>query len=291
MLGFSDPRSDVEAIAVAWDLLADLGVDGLALELNSLGSGDDRARYRSKLVGWLTERREQLDPDSQERLQRNPLRILDSKIPATQAMLAEAPTLIEELSDESRSRFARVTDGLRLLGIPYTLNPRLVRGLDYYSHTAFEITSTQLGAQATVCGGGRYDGLVELLGGPVTPAIGWALGLERLAILLAKAEAAPIEAAQIYVVSRGDRGELLALQIARQLRQVGYTIDLDLTGAAFGKQFKRADRSGARWALVIGDDEAREGLVLMRDLRAGQAAGAEERLTVQQLLVHLSQAS
>ena len=291
MLGFSDPRSDVEAIAVAWDLLADLGVDGLALELNSLGSGDDRARYRSKLVGWLTERREQLDPDSQERLQRNPLRILDSKIPATQAMLAEAPTLIEELSDESRSRFARVTDGLRLLGIPYTLNPRLVRGLDYYSHTAFEITSTQLGAQATVCGGGRYDGLVELLGGPGTPAIGWALGLERLAILLAKAEAAPIEAAQIYVVSRGDRGELLALQVARQLRQVGYTIDLDLTGAAFGKQFKRADRSGARWALVIGDDEAREGLVLMRDLRAGQAAGAEERLTVQQLLVHLSQAS
>jgi len=291
MLGFSDPRSDVEAIAVAWDLLADLGVDGLALELNSLGSGDDRARYRSKLVGWLTERREQLDPDSQERLQRNPLRILDSKIPATQAMLAEAPTLIEELSDESRSRFARVTDGLRLLGIPYTLNPRLVRGLDYYSHTAFEITSTQLGAQATVCGGGRYDGLVEQLGGPVTPAIGWALGLERLAILLAKAEAAPIEAAQIYVVSRGDRGELLALQVARQLRQVGYTIDLDLTGAAFGKQFKRADRSGARWALVIGDDEAREGLVLMRDLRAGQAAGAEERLTVQQLLVHLSQAS
>ena len=291
MLGFSDPRSDVEAIAVAWDLLADLGVDGLALELNSLGSGDDRARYRSKLVGWLTERREQLDPDSQERLQRNPLRILDSKIPATQAMLAEAPTLIEELSDESRSRFARVTDGLRLLGIPYTLNPRLVRGLDYYSHTAFEITSTQLGAQATVCGGGRYDGLVEQLGGPVTPAIGWALGLERLAILLAKAEAAPIEATQIYVVSRGDRGELLALQVARQLRQVGYTIDLDLTGAAFGKQFKRADRSGARWALVIGDDEAREGLVLMRDLRAGQAAGAEERLTVQQLLVHLSQAS
>ena len=291
MLGFSDPRSDVEAIAVAWDLLADLGVDGLALELNSLGSGDDRARYRSKLVGWLTERREQLDPDSQERLQRNPLRILDSKIPATQAMLAEAPTLIEELSDESRSRFARVTDGLRLLGIPYTLNPRLVRGLDYYSHTAFEITSTQLGAQATVCGGGRYDGLVEQLGGPVTPAIGWAFGLERLAILLAKAEAAPIEATQIYVVSRGDRGELLALQVARQLRQVGYTIDLDLTGAAFGKQFKRADRSGARWALVIGDDEAREGLVLMRDLRAGQAAGAEERLTVQQLLVHLSQAS
>jgi len=117
------------------------------------------------------------------------------------------------------------------------------------------------------------------------------LGLERLAILLAKAEAAPIEATQIYVVSRGDRGELLALQVARQLRQVGYTIDLDLTGAAFGKQFKRADRSGARWALVIGDDEAREGLVLMRDLRAGQAAGAEERLTVQQLLVHLSQAS
>lgn len=289
MLGFSDPRSDVEAIAVAWDLLADLGVQGLALEINSLGSRDDRARYREQLVAWLSDRRDQLDPDSQDRLQRNPLRILDSKNPETQALLTEAPVLADALSVESRARFARVTDGLCLLGIPFQLNPRLVRGLDYYSHTAFEITSTQLGAQATVCGGGRYDGLVEQLGGPATPAIGWALGMERLAILLAQVEAVPAEAPDVYVVSRGDLAEPMALQISRQLRQVGYAVELDLSGAAFGKQFKRADRAGARWAVVIGDEEALQGLVLLRDLRAAEAAEAEQRLSVSQLLVRLAQ--
>ena len=286
MLGFADPRSDVEAIAVAWDLLADLGVQGLALELNSLGSSDDRARYREQLVAWLSERADQLDPDSQDRLQRNPLRILDSKNPDTQALLTDAPTLAEALSPESRDRFARVTHGLTLLGIPFQLNPRLVRGLDYYSHTAFEITSTQLGAQATVCGGGRYDGLVEQLGGPPTAAIGWALGMERLAILLAQAGAAPAAAPEVYVVSRGDQAEPLALQLARQLRQAGHAVDLDLTGAAFGKQFKRADRTGARWAVVIGDSEAEAGVVLLKDLRgaAGEASEPEQRLSPEELL-------
>jgi histidyl-tRNA synthetase len=286
MLGFADPRSDVEAIAVAWDLLADLGVQGLALELNSLGSSDDRARYREQLVAWLSERADQLDPDSQDRLQRNPLRILDSKNPDTQALLTDAPTLAEALSPESRDRFARVTNGLTLLGIPFQLNPRLVRGLDYYSHTAFEITSTQLGAQATVCGGGRYDGLVEQLGGPPTAAIGWALGMERLAILLAQAGAAPAAAPELYVVSRGEQAEPLALQLARQLRQAGHAVDLDLTGAAFGKQFKRADRTGARWAVVIGDSEAEAGVVLLKDLRgaSGEASEPEQRLSREELL-------
>ncbi len=286
MLGFADPRSDVEAIAVAWDLLADLGVQGLALELNSLGSSDDRARYREQLVAWLSERADQLDPDSQDRLQRNPLRILDSKNPDTQALLTDAPTLAEALSPESRDRFARVTHGLTLLGIPFQLNPRLVRGLDYYSHTAFEITSTQLGAQATVCGGGRYDGLVEQLGGPPTAAIGWALGMERLAILLAQAGAAPAAAPEVYVVSRGEQAEPLALQLARQLRQAGHAVDLDLTGAAFGKQFKRADRTGARWAVVIGDSEAEAGVVSLKDLRgaAGEASEPEQRISPEELL-------
>jgi histidyl-tRNA synthetase len=176
-LGFADPRSDVEAIAVAWDLLAALGLQQLSLELNSLGSAEDRAHYRQALVAWLSERRDRLDPDSQDRLERNPLRILDSKHADTQALLADAPTLADALAPESRDRFARVQAGLEALGIPFQLNPRLVRGLDYYSHTAFEITSSQLGAQATVCGGGRYDGLVEQLGGAPTPAIGWALGM------------------------------------------------------------------------------------------------------------------
>ena len=288
LLGYADPRSDVEAMAVAWDLLADLGVQGLALELNSLGSADDRSRYRAELVAWLSERREQLDPDSQDRLDRNPLRILDSKHPTTQALLAEAPTLADALSSESRERFARVQAGLEQLGIPFQLNPRLVRGLDYYSHTAFEITSTQLGAQATVCGGGRYDGLVEQLGGPATAAFGWALGMERLAILLAQAGGFPAGAMpEIYVVSRGEQAEAQALQLACQLRRAGHRVDLDLSASAFGKQFKRADRSGAAWAVVIGDSEAAEGVVILKPLRkpagASGGAAAEERLTVPQL--------
>jgi histidyl-tRNA synthetase len=181
-LGASTPRSDVEVIALAWDFLASLGVGGLELQLNSLGSVDDRKAFRTALVGWLEQRVEQLDEDSRARLSTNPLRILDSKNKATQLLLESAPTLTESLSPESRSRFDAVQQGLTTLGIPFRLNPRLVRGLDYYCHTAFEITSDQLGAQATVCGGGRYDGLIGQLGGVDTPAVGWALGLERLLV-------------------------------------------------------------------------------------------------------------
>ena len=285
MLGFADPRSDVEAIAVAWDLLADVGVQGLALEINSLGSSQDRVRYREQLVAWLSERRDQLDADSQDRLQRNPLRILDSKHPETQRLLADAPTLAAALSDDSRERFARVTSGLELLGIPFTVNPRLVRGLDYYSHTAFEITSTQLGAQATVCGGGRYDGLVEQLGGPATAAVGWALGMERLVILLEQLHRDAEPVPDLYVVSRGERAEPLALQLARQLRLAGRHVELDLSRSAFGKQFKRADRTGARWALVIGDSEAEAGVAILKDLRpaGGAPTDQEERLSLEEL--------
>ena len=280
LLGFADPRSDVEAIAVAWDLLADLGLQGLALEINSLGSTEDRARYRDQLVRWLSARRDQLDPDSQDRLERNPLRILDSKHPETQALLEGAPTLADALSDDSRERFALVQAGLTQLAIPFRCNPRLVRGLDYYSHTAFEITSTQLGAQATVCGGGRYDGLVEQLGGPATPCMGWALGMERLVMLLAQIDTAlPASAVELYVVSRGTQAQALALQLAVQLRRSGRRVELDLSAAAFGKQFKRADRSGAAWAVVIGDSEAEQGEVILKNL----AAAAEERISLAEL--------
>ena len=286
-LGFADPRSDVEAIAVAWDLLAALGVPALRLELNSLGGSDDRSRYRQALVAWLSERRDQLDPDSQDRLERNPLRILDSKNPDTKALLAQAPTLAEALSPESRQRFAHVQAGLQALGIPFELNPRLVRGLDYYSHTAFEITSSQLGAQATVCGGGRYDGLVAQLGGPPTAAIGWAMGVERLVLLLA--QRAPVPAADaplIYLVSRGDQAEAQALVLARELRQRGIAVELDLTAAAFAKQLKRADRSGAAWAVLIGDSEAEQGQVILKALRSADPAdpAAEQSLPRAELL-------
>ncbi|MFZ9217520.1 MAG: histidine--tRNA ligase [Vulcanococcus sp.] len=264
-LGFADARSDVEAIALAWDLLDSLGIQGLALELNTLGSSEDRARYRDQLVAYLQQHRDRLDPDSQDRLERNPLRILDSKNAETQAILVNAPTLADALAAESRERFEQVKAGLEALAIPYTLNPRLVRGLDYYSHTAFEITSTQLGAQATVCGGGRYDGLVEQLGGPATPAIGWALGMERLVMLLGQEDASPPP--DLYLVSRGEAAESAALVLARSLRLAGLRVERDPSGAAFGKQFKRADRSGAPWAAVIGDGEVERGVVRLKPLR------------------------
>lgn len=266
-LGCATPRSDVEAIAIAWDLLMALGLDDLVLELNTLGTASDRSRYRDQLVSYLRSHQDQLDPDSQDRLERNPLRILDSKNAATQEILSAAPTLAEALCEESRERFEQVKQALAALEIPFRLNPRLVRGLDYYSHTAFEITSSQLGAQATVCGGGRYDGLVEQLGGPPTPAIGWALGMERLVLLLAQRKPAEFSAPDVYVANRGDAAECIALGLARSLRLAGLAVELDATGAAFGKQFKRADRSGAIWAAVLGDGEVERGVVRLKSLR------------------------
>jgi histidyl-tRNA synthetase len=287
-LGQADPRSDVEAIAIAWDLLASLGIGGLALELNSLGTPEDRLRYRAELVQWLEAHRDRLDPDSQERITTNPLRVLDSKNPDTQALLAGAPSLADALSGESHGRFTQVRAGLETLGIPFELNPRLVRGLDYYCHTAFEITSSQLGAQATVCGGGRYDGLVQQLGGAATPAIGWALGMERLVMLV---QAAAQESAlgapagvDLYVVSRGEAAEALSLPLARQARAAGLVVELDLSAAAFGKQFRRADRCGARWAAVIGDSEASAGQAVLKDLRGEQP---EQRLGATELIAAL----
>ena len=274
LLGVADAGSDAEAIAIAWDLLADLGVGGLELEINSLGTPEDRQRYRAELVSWLEAHHDQLDPDSQNRISTNPLRVLDSKNPETQALLAGAPTLADALAGESHERFARVRLALEALGIPFVLNPRLVRGLDYYGHTAFEITSNQLGAQATVCGGGRYDGLVEQLGGPATPAVGWALGMERLVLLLSQTPAAEPAAGvpDLYVISRGEAAEVQALVLTRQARQAGLAVERDASGGAFGKQFKRADRSGAPWAAVIGDSEAADGEVVLKDLHGEQPA-------------------
>ena len=282
-LGAASARSDVEVIALAWDLLAQLGVGGLELEINSLGTPEDRQAYRAALVAWLEQRIDQLDADSQARLSTNPLRILDSKNPATQTLLEQAPTLADALSPESQQRFMAVQQGLTALGIPFRLNPRLVRGLDYYGHTAFEITSDQLGAQATVCGGGRYDGLIGQLGGAATPAVGWALGMERLMLVLEAAAqqnpdgpAARLVSApgpDAYLVNRGEQAEAAGLALARDLRQHGLAVELDGSGSAFGKQFKRADRSGAPWALVLGDEEAERGEVRLKPLQQqGQEA-------------------
>jgi len=263
--GMNSPRCDVEVISIAWDLLDSLGLKGLALELNSLGTFEDRNRYRTKLVEWFQDRFEDLDLDSQQRLETNPLRILDSKNPNTQSILRDAPTLGEFLCDESSDRFLAVQDSLKALKIPFDINPRLVRGLDYYCHTAFEITSKHLGAQSTVCGGGRYDGLVEQLGGSATSGIGWAIGMERLMMLLDESTSVQISP-DIYFVNRGEVAQIKALVLARKLRAASLIVELDSSGASFGKQFKRADRCGATWAMVLGDDEASSGQVRIKKL-------------------------
>ena len=246
------------------------GVERLQLELNSLGSRDDRQAYRDALVAWLTERQDQLDVDSQQRLATNPLRILDSKNPQTQELLKNAPNLEQSLSDTSRERYEQVKAGLSALNIPYLCNPRLVRGLDYYGHTAFEITSNALGAQATVCGGGRYDGLVEQLGGTATACVGWAMGIERLMLLLSE-QSHQGQQPDVVIISQGQAAEALAVPVARQLRLIGQAVDIDLSGAGFGKQLKRAGKSGARWAVLIGDDEAASGQLQLKDLHSGNS--------------------
>lgn len=280
-IGTADPRADVEVIAIATDILQALGLKNLHLALNSVGNSEDRQRYRQALVDYLTPYKEELDPDSRDRLTRNPLRILDSKDQRTQEIALNAPKIYEYLGPDSQKHFAQVQTLLTDLGISYELNHRLVRGLDYYTHTAFEIISDDLGAQATVCGGGRYDGLVQELGGPETPAVGWAIGLERLIILLQQLDATQTTAIDFYVVSRGTAAEHQALKIAQKLRQSGFSVELDLSGSAFGKQFKRADRSGAAVCLILGDEEAANGTVQVKWLKTGQqeAIGQTELLT------------
>ncbi|MCF2970512.1 histidine--tRNA ligase [Synechococcus sp. Nb3U1] len=271
LIGSRDPRADAEVIALAWDLLQAVGAENLTLLLNSIGDPQDRLAYRQALVDYFTPFREELDPDSQDRLTRNPLRILDSKDPRTREIADRAPKLLQHLSSDSQAFFEQVQAQLQSLGIPYELDPYLVRGLDYYTHTAFEIVSPDLGAQSTVCGGGRYDGLVAELGGPSTPAVGWAMGMERLVLLLQKKQgrvaSAPV---QVYVISRGAKAEAQSLQIAQSLRQAGFHTELDLSGSAFGKQFKRASRSGAIWAVTLGDAEAVAGEVQLKHLPTGE---------------------
>jgi len=290
LLGSRDPRADAEVIALAWELLQAVGAENLSLRLNSLGDPQDRRAYRQALVDYLTPLREKLDPDSQERLTRNPLRILDSKDPRTREIAEGAPKLPDYLGPESRAFFEQVQAHLQMLDIPYQLDPYLVRGLDYYTHTAFEIVSPDLGSQSTVCGGGRYDGLVEELGGPSTPAVGWAVGMERLVLLLQKKQGeAPPAPVEVYVISRGAKAEAQSLRIAQALRQAGFCTELDLSGSAFGKQFKRASRSGATWAVTLGDAEAVAGEVQLKHLPTGQQQTLLQADLVKYLACHSRQ--
>lgn len=270
LLGCDAPRADAEVIALATNILQTLGLKNLELDINSVGNGEDRTNYRAALVSYLEPYKNDLDADSQERLIRNPLRILDSKDPQTQEIAQNAPKITEHLSTASKKHFDTVLQLLSDLKIKYQINHCLVRGLDYYTHTAFEIKSADLGAQATVCGGGRYDGLVKELGGPETQAVGWAIGMERLVLLLQQLNSISVNSPDLYIVSRGAAAEAQGLLLAQKLRSWDLGVELDLSGSAFGKQFKRADRSGAVACLVIGDAEAENKSVNLKWLASGE---------------------
>ncbi|MFQ3680459.1 MAG: histidine--tRNA ligase [Pseudanabaenaceae cyanobacterium] len=267
VLGSDDPRADAEAIALAYALLQALGLPELVVDLNSVGTPADRQAYRQALMDYFGAHREHLDDEARDRLARNPLRLLDSKDPQIATLAATAPNILEYLGAESKAHFAQVQAYLETLAVPYRLNPRLVRGLDYYTRTAFEIQSQALGAQSAVCGGGRYDNLIAELGGPPTPAVGWAMGLERLVLLLGEPPAPPLLHA--YVVARGTLAAPFSLKVTQTLRAAGLTVDLDLTQAKFDKQLKRAAASGALAAVVIGDDEAQRERVQLKWLQTG----------------------
>lgn len=281
--GMATPDIDAEMIVLTARLWRQLGLTQyLQLELNSIGSLEARAQYKEALVEYLTAHKDQLDEDSLRRLSTNPLRILDSKSPQTQAILTAAPVLSDYLDEESRQDFQQLTQLLDTAGIAYTVNPKLVRGLDYYNKTVFEWITTELGAQGTVCAGGRYDGLVEQLGGKPVPAVGFAMGVERLTLLLEATATKPAELADspdVYLVVAGQQAVSAALALAEQLRSDLPSLKLlqHCGGGSFKSQFKKADKSGAKVALILGDDEAEKGVVTVKWLRE-----AREQSTVTQ---------
>jgi histidyl-tRNA synthetase len=267
VIGAPEPLADVEVIALGAQILRALGLqDYVTLELNTLGNPDSRRAYRDRLVGYLSAYRDRLSLDSQLRLERNPLRILDSKDAGDREILKGAPTLDASLNDQSKTFFAEVRAGLDALGIAYAINPHLVRGLDYYTHTAFEFTTDRLGAQGAVIAGGRYDGLVAAMGGPDTPGIGWAAGVERLAMLLDETPEMP---RPVAVVPIGDGVELAALQLAEELRRSGHEVVFGFRGKV-GQRLKSASRQHARFAVLLGEDELAADQVVLRDLDRGE---------------------
>ncbi|EGG98850.1 Histidyl-tRNA synthetase [gamma proteobacterium IMCC2047] len=273
--GMAGPDIDAELIMLSARLWRELGLlDHVTLEINSLGSAEARARYRDDLVTFLEKHIDRLDKDSQRRLSSNPLRILDSKNPDTQALLDEAPNFKDYLDQESADHFQQLLARLDAAGIAYQVNPRLVRGLDYYSKTVFEWVTAELGAQGTVCAGGRYDGLVEQLGGKPTPAVGFAMGVERLILMLQTLQCIPdnlSKTADIYVASAGEGASSAALQVAETLRSgfENLRVQVDCTGGGFKGQLKRADKSGADYALLIGEQELAQSEVTVKPLRGG----------------------
>ncbi len=267
-LGFAGPDVDAELIVMCAALWETLGLEGIRLELNTIGSLDERARFRGELIGYLETKVEALDADAKRRMHTNPLRVLDSKNPLVQDALKDAPVLMNFLGDSSLAHFDGLKKLLTAAGVPFGVNPRLVRGLDYYNLTVFEWTTTKLGAQGTVCAGGRYDGLFEQIGGKPTPAVGFAAGMERLIALWQDAGRVPApRAPEAYLVHQGEGAAECALLAAQALRAAGHAVVQHAGGGSFKSQMKKADGSGALFALIVGEDEVRAGELTLKCLR------------------------
>ncbi len=280
--GYASPDVDAELMVMSARLWQRLGLSGLRLQINSLGTPESRGAYRKLLTDYLEQHRDRLDEDSKRRLTVNPLRVLDSKEPALRELIQGAPSLLDHLDAESAAHFARLKELLEAAGVAYSVNPRLVRGLDYYTRTVFEWVTDQLGAQDAVCSGGRYDGLVAQLGGKPTPATGFAMGVERLVALMEQTGTAAADPApHAYLVRVGAAAELAGFKLAEELRsaQPVLRLTMDGGGAGFGSQLKRADKSGAAFALILGDDEIAAGKVTLKPLRGGE----QQTLTPEQL--------
>lgn len=266
-LGMADPRADVEILALLWRILSDLGLHGLTLEINNLGYTSDRDVYRPRLVTYLKQQESSLCSNCRRRIEVNPLRVLDCKVPECRATTETAPRLDDSLSDGARSYFAQVLAGLDVVKIPYSLNHRLVRGLDYYNLTTFEVTAANLGAQNAVGAGGRYDGLVETLGGPPTPAVGFAIGLERISMLLPESRVAQLpHEVTVYVAGFGGQGTVVGLTALEELRLAGIPAVSDFRSTTLKTHLRQADRLGCRFTLIIGDDEVAKGTGVLRDM-------------------------
>ena len=283
ILGAAEPLADAEVIACGWQILQHLGIDdGVVLEINTLGDATSRDAYRAALVAYFTAHREKLSADSQTRLEKNPMRILDSKDAGDKALVADAPTIFEHLTPEAATFFEKVLAHLDRFGVPYRKNPRIVRGLDYYSHTAFEFVTDRLGAQGTVMAGGRYDGLVQEMGGPATPSVGWAAGIERLAELLAET---PEATRPVAVIPVSEAEEAPALELLQMLRASGVPAEMAYKGN-LKKRMERANRIGAQAAVILGESEVAENVVLVRNLQDG----TQERVGMPGLLSALAAA-
>ena len=270
VFGIAEPTIDAEQIAMLVALYGELGVGDLTVLVNSVGDREDRPRYRDALVAYFAPHREALCPDCRRRLDTNPLRILDCKVPADRALAQGAPKLVDYLGDKAKAHFGAVQDALGALGVPFTVDPNLVRGLDYYTGTVFEITSAagNLGAQSTIVAGGRYDGLVESLGGPATPAVGFALGVER-ALLCMSGDAATFAAPPtLFIVTMGAPARAAATALAHQLRGAGVAVELEHRDAGVKAQFRRAEKLGARFALALGDAELTSGRAKLKHMAA-----------------------